>query len=286
MKLATLRLASELRHTTAAVIEEGRAYYLDNVDSVQRFLRLDDSTQQEVVARALVGDSISEAEADYAPLIPNPSKVYCIGLNYKAHAAEVGKELPQYPAVFAKFASTLCGANDNIEIPVEDHRVDYEAELAVIIGKPGRRINAENAGEHIAGYAVSSDISMRGYQGRTSEWLQGKVWDKTNPLGPWLVTPDELKADARITSVVNGETVQDSTIDDLIFSAADLVAYLSTMNELQPGDVILTGTPAGVALGRRNEHGRHPWLKDGDVLETSIEGLGTSRVRFSAAPKP
>ena len=286
MKLATLRLASELSHTTAAVIEEGRAYYLDNVDSVQRFLRLDDSTQQEVVARALVGDSIAEAEADYAPLIPNPSKVYCIGLNYKAHAAEVGKELPQYPAVFAKFASTLCGANDNIEIPVEDHRVDYEAELAVIIGKPGRRIGVEDAADHIAGYAVSSDISMRGYQGRTSEWLQGKVWDKTNPLGPWLVTPDELKADARITSVVNGETVQDSTIDDLIFSAADLVAYLSTMNELQPGDVILTGTPAGVALGRRNEHGRHPWLKDGDVLETSIEGLGTSRVRFSAAPKP
>lgn len=285
MKLATLRLASELSHTTAAVIEEGRAYYLDNVDSVQRFLRLDDSTQQEVVARALVGDSISEAEADYAPLIPNPSKVYCIGLNYKAHAAEVGKELPQYPAVFAKFASTLCGANDNIEIPVEDHRVDYEAELAVIIGKPGRRIGVEDAADHIAGYAVSSDISMRGYQGRTSEWLQGKVWDKTNPLGPWLVTPDELKADARITSVVNGETVQDSTIDDLIFSAAELVAYLSTLNELQPGDVILTGTPAGVALGRRNEHGRHPWLKDGDVLETSIEGLGTSRVKFSAAPK-
>ena len=285
MKLATLRLASELSHTTAAVIEEGRTYYLDNVDSVQRFLRLDDSTQQEVVARALVGDSISEAEADYAPLIPNPSKVYCIGLNYKAHAAEVGKELPQYPAVFAKFASTLCGANDNIEIPVEDHRVDYEAELAVIIGKPGRRIGVEDAADHIAGYAVSSDISMRGYQGRTSEWLQGKVWDKTNPLGPWLVTPDELKADARITSVVNGETVQDSTIDDLIFSAAELVAYLSTLNELQPGDVILTGTPAGVALGRRNEHGRHPWLKDGDVLETSIEGLGTSRVKFSAAPK-
>lgn len=285
MKLATLRLASELSHTTAAVIEEGRAYYLDNVDSVQRFLRLDAATQQEVVARALVGDSISEAEADYAPLIPNPSKVYCIGLNYRAHAAEVGKELPQYPAVFAKFASTLCGANDDIEIPAEDHRVDYEAELAVIIGKPGRRIDVEHAADHIAGYAVSSDISMRGYQGRTSEWLQGKVWDKTNPLGPWLATPDELKADARITSVVNGETVQDSTIDDLIFSAAELVAYLSTLNELQPGDVILTGTPAGVALGRRNEHGRHPWLKDGDVLETSIEGLGTSRVTFLATAK-
>ncbi len=282
MKLATLRLASDPGHTTAAVIEEGRAYYLDNLDSVQRFLRLADDIQQEVIARALVGDSIAEGEANYAPVIPNPSKVYCIGLNYKAHAAEVGKELPQYPTVFAKFASTLCGANDVVEIPSEDHRIDYEAELAIIIGKPGRRIAAEDAAEHIAGYSVSSDVSMRGYQGRTSEWLQGKVWDKTNPLGPWLVTSDELKADARITSVVNGETVQDSSIDDLIFPANDLVAYISTFNELQPGDVILTGTPAGVALGRRNEHGRHPWLKDGDVLETSIEGLGTSTIKFSA----
>lgn len=283
MKLATLRLTSDPGHTTAAVIEDDRIYYLENLDTVQRFLRLNDATQQEVLARALVGDSIAEGEADYAPVIPNPSKVYCIGLNYKAHAAEVGKELPEYPSVFAKFASTLCGANDDIEVPPEDHRLDYEAELAIIIGKPGRRIAAEQAEEHIAGYAVSSDVSLRGYQGRTSEWLQGKVWDRTTPLGPWLVTPDELKPDARITSVVNGETVQDSTIDDLIFSAAELVAYLSVMNELQPGDVILTGTPAGVALGRRNEHNRHPWLKAGDVLETSIEGLGTSRVTFKAA---
>ncbi len=278
MKLATLRLASEPGHTTAAVIEDGRVYYLENLDSVQRFLRLSDELQQEVIARALVGDSISEGEANYAPVIPNPSKVYCIGLNYRAHAAEVGQEPPQYPSVFAKFASTLCGANDNIEVPPEDHRLDYEAELAIIIGKPGRRISVDEAENHIAGYAVSSDVSLRGYQGRTSEWLQGKVWDHTTPLGPWLVTADELKPNARITSVVNGETVQDSTIDDLIFSAKELVSYLSAMNELQPGDVILTGTPAGVALGRRNDKGRHPWLKDGDVLETSIEGLGTSRV--------
>ncbi|WP_313812933.1 fumarylacetoacetate hydrolase family protein [Glutamicibacter sp.] len=282
MKLATLRLASDPGHTTAAVIEEGRVYYLENLDSVQRFLRLEDGIQQEVIARALVGESIAEAEANYAPVVTNPSKVYCIGLNYKAHAAEVGKDLPEYPAVFAKFASTLCGANDPIQIPAEDHRIDYEAELAIIIGKPGRRIAAADAAEHIAGYSVSSDVSMRGYQGRTSEWLQGKVWDKTTPLGPWLVTADELQPDARITSVVNGETVQDSTIDDLIFTANDLVAYLSAFNELQPGDVILTGTPAGVALGRRNEHGRHPWLTAGDVLETSIEGLGTSKVTFRA----
>lgn len=282
MKLATLRLTSEPGHTTAAVIEDGRVFYLDNLDTVQRFLRLDQETQQEVIARALVGESIAEGEADYAPLIPNPSKIYCIGLNYKSHAAEVGEELPKYPTVFAKFASSLCGANDAVEIPVEDHRVDYEAELAIIIGTPGRRISQEDASKHIAGYAVSSDVSMRGFQGRTQEWLQGKVWDHSTPLGPWLVTADELNPEATITSAVNGTVVQEGRIDDLIFSATDLVSYLSTFNELQPGDVILTGTPAGVALGRHDENGRHPWLKHGDVLETHIDGLGVARTTFHA----
>lgn len=281
MKLATLRLASDPGHTTAAVIEEGRAYYLENLDTVQRFLRLEDSIQQEVIARALVGESISEGEADYAPVIPNPAKVYCIGLNYKSHAAEVGAELPEYPTVFSKFASSLCGANDTVEIPAEDHRVDYEAELAIIIGKPGRRISVEDANEHIAGYAISNDVSMRGFQDRTSEWLQGKAWDKSTPLGPWLVTRDEFNPQARIGSSINGKSAQDSTVDDLIFNAAEIVSYLSIFNKLQPGDVILTGTPAGVAVGRRDEHGRHPWVKNGDVMETTIEGLGTSRVTFT-----
>lgn len=285
MKLATLRLSSEPNHTTAAVIDDGRAYYLENLDTVQRFLRLNEATQQEVIARALVGDSIAEGEANYAPLIPNPSKIYCIGLNYKSHAAEVGQELPKYPTVFAKFASSLCGANDEVEIPVEDHRVDYEAELAIIIGTPGRRISEEDAGAHIAGFAVSSDVSMRGYQGRTSEWLQGKIWDRSTPLGPWLVTPDELDPAAKISSTVNDNLVQEGTIDDLIFSVDEIVSYLSTFNELQPGDVILTGTPAGVAVGRRDENGRHPWLKHGDVLETHIGGLGVARTTFIAAQK-
>lgn len=285
MKLATLRLSSDPNHTTAAVIDDGRAYYLENLDTVQRFLRLNEATQQEVIARALVGDSIAEDEANYAPLIPNPSKIYCIGLNYKSHAAEVGQELPKYPTVFAKFASSLCGANDEVEIPVEDHRVDYEAELAIIIGPPGRRISEEDAGAHIAGFAVSSDVSMRGYQGRTSEWLQGKIWDHSTPLGPWLVTPDELDPAAKISSTVNGNLVQEGTIDDLIFSVDEIVSYLSTFNELQPGDVILTGTPAGVAVGRRDENGRHPWLKHGDVLETHIDGLGVARTTFIAAQK-
>ena len=282
MKLATVRLTTEPGLTTAAVIEDGRLYYLENLSNIQKFLRLDDPTQQEVVARALVGDSIAEAEADYAPLIPNPAKVYCIGLNYRNHIAEVGAEEPEFPTVFAKFASTLCGANDTVEIPAEDHRMDYEGELAIVIGTAGRRISVEDATAHIAGYAVSNDVSMRGFQGRTTEWLQGKAWDKSTPVGPWLVTSDEFSAGAKITTKVNGEVVQEDSTDDLVFSAAELVSYLSVINELQPGDLILTGTPAGVALGRRDEHGRRPWLKAGDLLETSIDGLGTSTIKFAS----
>ena len=121
---------------------------------------------------------------------------------------------------------------------------------------------------------------MRGYQGRTSEWLQGKVWDRSTPLGPWLVTPDEFSLGGRIYTKVNGEIMQDSTTDDLVFGPAQLISYISAFSELQPGDVILTGTPAGVALGRRDENGRHPWLKHGDILETGIEGLGVSLSTF------
>lgn len=282
MKLATVRLTTEPGLTTAAVIEDGRLYYLENLSNIQKFLRLDNPTQQEVVARALVGDSIAEAEADYAPLIPNPAKVYCIGLNYRNHIAEVGADEPEFPTVFAKFASTLCGANDTVEIPAEDYRMDYEGELAIVIGTAGRRISVEDAGEHIAGYAVSNDVSMRGFQGRTTEWLQGKAWDKSTPVGPWLVTSDEFSEGAKITTKVNGEVVQEDSTDDLVFSAAELVSYLSIINELQPGDLILTGTPAGVALGRRDENGRRPWLKAGDLLETSIDGLGTSTVKFTS----
>ncbi|MHC6177818.1 fumarylacetoacetate hydrolase family protein [Glutamicibacter sp. X7] len=276
MKLATLRLSSEPGQTTAAVIDNGRAYYLENVKNLNKFLELDEATRQQVIERALLGESIAEGEADYAPLVPNAAHVLCIGLNYPKHVAEVGAELPTYPTVFAKYASTLAGANDPISIPVEDHRVDYEAELAVIIGKSGRRIAVENAMEHVAGYSMAQDISMRGYQGRTAQWFQGKVWDRSTPLGPWLVTPDEYVLGGSISSAVNGEIMQQDTTDGLVFSIAELISYLSTFCELQPGDVILTGTPSGVAMGRRNEHGRHPWLKNGDVLETRIDSLGVA----------
>ena len=280
MKLATLRRAGAPESTFAALITEKNFSELEGFADVGAFLAADPEARTAALGVAATDTGSELADADYAPLITNPAKVYCIGLNYRNHIAEVGKQEPEFPTVFTKFASSLAGANDDIEIPAEDHRIDWEGELAVIIGEPGRRISEADAPKHIAGYAVSNDVSMRGYQGRTTEWTQGKCWDAASPLGPWLVSPEDFAAGAKITTRVNGEIVQEDSTADLVFSPAALVAYLSVFNELRPGDVILTGTPAGVALGRRNEAGRHPWLKAGDVLETSIESLGTSSNTF------
>jgi acylpyruvate hydrolase len=280
MKLATLRRTGAPESTFAALITEKHFTELKGFADVGAFLAANDDSRTDALGEAATGTATDLAEADYAPLITNPAKVFCIGLNYRNHIAEVGKEEPEFPTVFTKFASSLAGANDEIQIPAEDHRIDWEGELAVVIGEPGRRIAEADAHKHIAGYAVSNDVSMRGYQGRTTEWTQGKCWDAASPLGPWLVSPEDFATGAKITTRVNGEIVQEDSTADLVFSPAALVAYLSVFNELRPGDVILTGTPAGVALGRRNEAGRHPWLKSGDVLETSIESLGTSSNTF------
>jgi acylpyruvate hydrolase len=280
MKLATLRRAGAPESTFAALITEKHFNELKGFADVGAFLAANDDVRTAALGAAATGTATDLAEADYAPLITNPAKVFCIGLNYRNHIAEVGKEEPEFPTVFTKFGSSLAGANDEIQIPAEDHRIDWEGELAVVIGEPGRRIAEADAHKHIAGYAVSNDVSMRGYQSRTTEWTQGKCWDAASPLGPWLVSPEDFATGAKITTRVNGEIVQEDSTADLVFSPAALVAYLSVFNELRPGDVILTGTPAGVALGRRNEAGRHPWLKSGDVLETSIESLGTSSNTF------
>ena len=186
-------------------------------------------------------------------------------------------QLPEYPTVFAKYGQTLTGPYSNIELPALDHRLDYEGELAVIISAPGKNIPASNARNYIAGYAVSNDFSLRGMQGRTDEWTQGKIFEATTPVGPWLVTPDEFKENARLTTLVNGEIRQDDSVDDLVFKVDELVEYLSQIITLLPGDIILTGTPGGVALAMRDENGRRPWLKAGDVVETRIEGLGAHR---------
>ncbi|MGY5319484.1 fumarylacetoacetate hydrolase family protein [Neomicrococcus lactis] len=275
MRLATLRRDGNPADTFAAIIENDAATELSGFADVGAFLASGQSVDS--VERLA---SVPLSSASFATLVTSPSKVFCIGLNYRNHIAETGNEVPKFPTIFTKFADSLCGAQDEIEIPAEDHRIDWEGELAIVIGAGGRRLPETSALEAIAGYAVSNDVSMRGYQGRTPEWTQGKCWDSATPVGPYLVSPEEFEVGARIVTRVNGEVVQEDSTSDLVFSPAALVAYCSTLVRLRPGDLILTGTPAGVALGRRNAEGRHPWLKAGDVLETEIEGLGVQRNVF------
>lgn len=272
MRLATLRRDGNPANTFAAIIENDAAIELSGFADVGAFL----ASGQSVDSVERLG-SVPLSSASFATLVTSPSKVFCIGLNYRNHIVETGNEVPKFPTIFTKFADSLCGAQDEIEIPAEDHRIDWEGELAIVIGAGGRRLSEDSALDAIAGYAVSNDVSMRGYQGRTPEWTQGKCWDSATPVGPYLVSPDKFTEGARIETRVNGEVVQEDSTSDLVFSPAALVAYCSTLVRLRPGDLILTGTPAGVALGRRNAEGRHPWLKAGDVLETEIEGLGMQR---------
>lgn len=278
MKLATLRRPDSPTETYAAVVSGNETAELAGYTDVGAFLAAPTNARNEATAAAAPSGDL--ADASFATLIMQPSKVFCIGLNYRNHILETGNELPEYPTVFTKFADSLTGANDDIEVPAEEHRIDWEGELAIVIGQGGRRISEDDAAAAIAGYAVSNDVSMRGWQSRTSEWTQGKCWEASTPVGPYLVTADEFDDGAPITTKVNGEVVQQDSTSDLVFGSAALVSYLSTMVTLRPGDLILTGTPAGVALGRRNEQGRHPWLKAGDVLETGIAGLGSQRNTF------
>lgn len=205
------------------------------------------------------------------PVSPTPDKVFCVGLNYRDHVEETGRDLPTYPVLFPKFASTLIGADDPIVLPPESQQVDYEGELAVVIGRAGRRILESEAPDHVLGYAVANDVTMRDYQYKTHQWMQGKAWDSSTPIGPYLVTPDEVDLDtAGIRTTLNSATVQESDLGRLIFSVPRLIAMISTFIRLVPGDVIMTGTPGGVG------YRRHPqvFLRPGDTVEVTIEGVG------------
>ena len=209
---------------------------------------------------------------DYAPLVPRPDKTLCVGLNYRSHILETGNELPTHPTLFSKFSSALVGANDDVILPAESQKVDWEAELTVVIGKRGRRIPVEQAGDHIAGYTIMNDVSVRDFQMRTSQWLQGKTWERSTPLGPWLVTSDESPGPSReIVCEIDGEQTQKADTADLVFDPFALVAYASIVHTLEPGDVIATGTPGGVGMAS----GR--FLDDGTVMVTRIAGLGECR---------
>ncbi|QDG87217.1 fumarylacetoacetate hydrolase family protein [Pseudarthrobacter sp. NIBRBAC000502770] len=276
MKLLTLRLPAGTgngKSTTAVRQDGGTLTEIPGFSDVGALLQ---DPNWETTAKAANGATHPLDGADIAPVVPSPGKIICVGHNYRNHIKEMGREVPEYPTLFAKYAESLIGPNDDLALPQESDTVDWEAELAVVIGKAGRRIPEAEAAGHIAGYSVLNDVSMRDYQFRTIQWLQGKTWEKSTPFGPALVTKDEFTAGPLMTSAVDGEVQQSTPTSDLVFTPEFLVSYISTIITLNPGDVIATGTPGGVG------HAQDPkrYLQEGQVLVTTIEGLGqlTNRV--------
>ena len=226
-------------------------------------------------------------QADFAldaiqfdPLIPNPTKIICIGLNYHEHRNETRMTGDAYPAIFLRFADTQIGHLETVTLPKASEQLDYEAELALIIGKGGRHIKASDAAAHIAGYSCYNDVSVRDYQRHSSQWTPGKNFPRTGPFGPFLVTPDEVGdlEGKKIQTRLNRDTVQSSTLDMMIFPPARLLEYISTFTPLYPGDVIATGTPGGVGWVRKPPL----WMKLGDTVEIDIEGVGLLKNRIVA----
>lgn len=263
MKLATIRTATG---TAAVRIAEREAVELGAPD-VGAFLA--DPGWRERAATT-EGPRHPLSGLEYATLVPNPEKVFCVGLNYRTHILEMGRELPEYPALFAKFARALTGASDPIVAPAGSSQVDWEAELGVVIGTEVRHATPERAAAAIAGYTVVNDVTARDFQYRSVEWLQGKTFERSTPVGPWLVTdtvPGEISCE------VDGDVVQKGDTTDLVFGPADLVAYISRIITLVPGDLIATGTPGGVG------HARTPprYLEPGSILVTRIDGVGELR---------
>jgi 2,4-didehydro-3-deoxy-L-rhamnonate hydrolase len=224
---------------------------------------------------------IDDVDLDFAPPVARAGAVIAIGLNYAAHAAESDAAPPTYPVMFLKTPNTIAGPNDDVEIPPHSHKTDWEVELAMIIGRRAYLLDSPDvAFDYVAGFTIANDLSERAFQLEESggQWSKGKCLPGYSPLGPWLVSPDELEvSDLRLRSFVNDEPRQDSTTADMIFSPAVIIHHLSQYLALEPGDVVLTGTPEGVALS-----GRFPYLTSGDVVRLEIDGLGEQRQRMVA----
>ncbi|WP_201785942.1 fumarylacetoacetate hydrolase family protein [Longilinea arvoryzae] len=238
-------------------------------------LRMGDATLsqvRDVLAEPQNHMSIPLSEVRLGPPISNPSKIICLGLNYQDHSPKSDPSTPVFPTIFAKYANCIVGPGDPIIIPSVSDQVDYEAELAVVIGKRGKDIPLDQAIHHIAGYTCFNDVSARDYQSRTSQWLQGKTFDTFGPMGPALVTSDEISdpGTLEISLALNGQTMQHSNTSHLIFSIPQIIVYLSQIMTLEVGDVLSTGTPGGVGALRNPP----VFLKAGDQVEVRIEGVG------------
>ncbi|MGL5257784.1 MAG: fumarylacetoacetate hydrolase family protein [Proteocatella sp.] len=229
-----------------------------------------------IISNSKIDDEhyIDDRKIIYAPCVLNPQKIICVGLNYLSHSKECKMDIPEYPVLFSKFNNALASHNQIIELPKSAEKFDYEAELVIIIGKEAADVSVENAMEYVFGYTAGNDLSARDLQMRTGQWLLGKTCDGFAPIGPVVVTSDEVNPDnLDIKCMVNGEIRQHSNTSDMIFNCAEIISYISKHMTLFPGDIIFTGTPSGVILG--HEKGNRVWLKSGDKVEVIIENIGT-----------
>ncbi|WPF66841.1 MULTISPECIES: fumarylacetoacetate hydrolase family protein [unclassified Corynebacterium] len=268
MRLATLRSPDGGTHAARVHSDLTTATVLPDYPTVRHLL---EEEHWEEIARTATGPQRIVRPADLAPVIPRPGKIICVGLNYARHIEEMGHERPDVPTLFIKFPEALTGPYDDVLLPPwAQEAADFEGELAVVVGKRARRVTARAATEHIAGYAVMNDYSLRDYQYRTLQWHQGKSLEKSSGFGPWLTTREDFRPGAPLRTWLNDAPMQEARTDDLVFSPEALIEYLSHLYPLEPGDVIVTGTPAGVG------HARSPkrYLRDGDTVRVRVEGLG------------
>jgi 2-keto-4-pentenoate hydratase/2-oxohepta-3-ene-1,7-dioic acid hydratase in catechol pathway len=259
----------------------------DGIADAWDALGADGSTVRELLASGRIeelqgtADSAADvsAEAELLPPVPDPDKIVCIGLNYRAHAAEAGIDPPESPTFFAKFRNALAAPGTTVPLPAASDKVDYEAEVAFVIGRECSAVSESEAADYIGGYMLLNDLSARDLQFATPQWMPGKVFDGSAPCGPALVTPDEALADGPISFSLelNGEVMQDSSTDDLIFGISELVAHLSRLMTLEPGDIVSTGTPSGVGSTRDPR----VWLKAGDEVVISSPTLGRLETRLA-----
>ena len=264
MKLATIRTPTG---TSAVRIDDDAAIELGAADLGEILVR----PGWKISAARADGPRHDLARLDYAPPVPAPEKVFCVGLNYRTHLLEMGRALPEYPTLFAKFARALVGARDPVELPAGSEQVDWEAELGVVIGARARHATPGQAAAAIAGYTVVNDVTARDFQFRSEQWLQGKTFERSTPVGPWLVVDEDQPGEVSCT--VGGELMQRADTADMVFDPVSLVAYISQFITLVPGDLIATGTPGGVG------HARKParYLAEGMELVTKISGVGECR---------
>jgi len=270
-----IRLGIKTDRGIIDIVQAAEAYSLDMPTKIEDVIAGGDKALKqltELLEKEMA--YLSEEELVYAPSLTNPEKIICVGLNYVDHAKESSMDIPSSPVLFSKFNNTLAAHNQTIELPKSAEKFDYEVELVIVIGKEAANVSKEEALSYVFGYTVGNDLSARDLQFRSGQWLLGKSLDNFGPIGPYLVTADEIDpSDLDIECKVNGVVKQSANTRDMIFDCATLISYISQHMTLKPGDIIFSGTPEGVVLGYPED--QQEWLKSGDEVQVSVKQIGT-----------